>query len=172
MGLAAFLLAAAGPTGPVGVYVPVAMGLAGAVSGAFFVAVGAAAVRRVPEEQTSAAAAALSAFRQLGGVFGIILFGAMATIVARARFRGAVAGREDAVEQASSMSFGIVPEGADRALSAAAADASFFAHAVVTAVIGAGALAVGGAILRRLFKDDRSMSRRARRRSGTQDADP
>ena len=172
MGLAAFLLAAAGPTGPVGVYVPVAMGLAGAVSGAFFVAVGAAAVRRVPEEQTSAAAAALSAFRQLGGVVGITLFGAMATIVARARFRGAIAGREDAVARASSVSFGVVPEGADQALAAASADASFFAHTVVMAVIGAGALAVGGGILLSLFKADRSMSRRARRRSGTQDAEP
>ncbi len=151
IGLSALAMGLAGRAGPVAGYLLPAMGLAGAVNGAFFVGAGAAAVTRIPEERTSTAAASLSVSRHLGSAFGIAVFGALATLVAKARFRSAIAGRRDAAAQVSSMSFGTAPEGVDGALTAAHSDASLFAFGVVMIVIGAGALVVGALLVRLLL---------------------
>ena len=152
MGIAALLLGRSGPATPIGGYLLWGLALTGGITGALFVAASAAAVSGVPEAQTSAAAASLSASRQLGGVFGITLFGALGAIVTRARFRSAIGNPQDVAEHVSSMNFGVVPEGVDRALAAAASDASFFAFGAVMIVIGVGALVVGGLVLRLLFR--------------------
>ena len=151
VGLSALLISMADRAMPVAGYLPAAMVLAGVVNGAFFVGAGTAAVSRFPDDQTSTAGASLSVSRHLGVAFGIAVFGALATMVARARFRSAIAGRQDAAELVSSMSFGAPPEGIDGAMAAAHSDASFFAFGVVMIVIGVCALIVGGLVLRSLF---------------------
>ena len=150
VGVSALLMSLAGRGMPETGYLLAAMGLAGAVHGAFFVGAGAAAVSTFPEHRTSTGAASLSVSRHLGSGFGIAVFGALATLVAQTRFRSAIADGRDAAAQVSSMSFGVAPEGVDGALAAAHSEASLFAFGVVMIVIGACALAVGGLVARML----------------------
>ena len=132
-------------------FMPVGMGLAGLANGAFFVGAGAAAVTVIPEERTSTAGASLSVARHLGSAFGIAVFGALATLVTRARFGSAGAGSPDAAGKVSSVSFGAAPEGVDAAVAAAHSDASLAAFPVVMIVIGACALAAGARAARSLL---------------------
>lgn len=151
IGLSALLMSLAGLASPMIAYLVVAMALAGAVHGGFFVGAGAAASTRVPEDRTSTAGASLSVSRHLGSGFGIAVFGALATLVTRARIRTAgVAIPQDTETPVSSMSFGAPPDGVDGALAVAHADASLAAFTVVMAVIGVFALAVGGLVVRLL----------------------
>ena len=148
VGLSALLMSLAGRSTA---FLPVGMGLAGLANGAFFVGAGAAAVTVIPEERTSTAGASLSVARHLGSAFGIAVFGALATLVTRARFGSAGAGSPDAAGKVSSVSFGAAPEGVDAALAAAHSDASLAAFPVVMIVIGACALAAGARAARSLL---------------------
>ena len=151
IGLSALLMSLAGLVSPVVAYLVVAMALAGAVHGGFFVGAGAAASTRVPEDRTSTAGASLSVSRHLGSGFGIAVFGALATMVTRARIRPAIADHPDAEALVSSMSFGAPPEGIDAALAAAHTDASLTAFGLVMVVIGVCSLAVGALVVRLLL---------------------
>ena len=155
IGVSALLMSLSGRVIPDAGYLLSGMALAGVVNGAFFVGAGAAAVGTFPEAQTSTGAASLSVSRHLGSAFGIAVLGALATMVTRARFRTAIADRQDADALVSSTSFGAASEGLDGALAAAHSDASFFAFGVVMIVIGACALAVGGLTIRWLLRGAR-----------------
>ena len=150
IGLSALLMSVSGLVGPAVGYLVVAMALAGAVHGGFFVGAGAAAATRVPEDRTSTAGASLSVSRHLGSGFGIAVFGSLATMLTRARTRTALAGHRDADEFVSSLSFGAPPEGVEGTLAAAHADASLAAFSVVMVVIGVCSLVVGGLVVRLL----------------------
>ena len=151
IGLSALLMSISGLAVPGLGYLVVAMALAGAAHAGFFVGAGTAAATRVPEDRTSTAGASLSVSRHLGSAFGIAVFGALATMVTRARLRTAVAGHQDAEALISSMSFGAPPEGIEGALAAAHLDASLTAFVVVMAVIGVCTLVVGGLLARLLL---------------------
>ena len=151
IGLSALLMSLAGLVSPVVGYLVVAMALAGAVHGGFFVGAGAAASTRVPEDRTSTAGASLSVSRHLGSGFGIAVFGALATMVTRARMWPAIADHPDAEALVSSMSFGASPDGIETAVAAAHLDASLTAFGQVMAVIGICSLAVGALVVRMLL---------------------
>ena len=152
LAVAALILGQADAGAPWAGYVAMGLALMGVLNGVVFVISSASAVSSVPEEHISAAAAALPAARQLGGVFGVTLSGVLATVVTRARLRSTLPDTEIAAEHVSAMSFGVLPEGADRALSAAASDASFFAFSTVLIVICVCSLAVGALVFRTLFR--------------------
>lgn len=151
IGLSALLMSLAGLTASVVGFLVVAMALAGAIHGGFFVGAGAAAATRVPEDRTSTAGASLSVSRHLGSGFGIAVFGALATMMTRARLRTEVAGHPETDMLVSSTSFGAPPEGLEATLAAAHLDASFAAFSVVMVVIGVVSLAVGALVVRLLL---------------------
>ena len=131
LAVAGCLLGLAGSASPLAGYVMVGLVLVGLVNGVFFVISSTTAVSTAPEAQTSSAAASLPATRQLGGVFGVTVSGAIATIVARYRLRSLLPETGETVAYISDISFGVVPEGADRVAAAATSDAAYYGHTVV-----------------------------------------
>lgn len=151
IGLSALLMSLAGLTASVVGFLVVAMALAGAVHGGFFVGAGTAASTRVPEDRTSTAGASLSVSRHLGSGLGIAVFGALATMVTRARLRTEIADHGEAEMLVSSTSFGAPPEGLEATLATAHLEASLTAFSVVMVVIGVVSLAVGALVVRLLL---------------------
>lgn len=146
LALAALTMGQAGPGTSLAGYVAIGLALVGLLNGYFFVISSASVVSRAPEAQASAASASLPAARQLGGVFGVTMAGALASVVTRARLRSSLPDPERAAEDVAAMSFGLIPDGTDRIVAGAALDAAFFAYTVVMIAVAASAL-VGGAAM-------------------------
>ena len=140
LALAALTMGQAGPGAPLAGYVAVGLALVGMLNGYFFVISSASVVSRAPEAQASAASASLPAARQLGGVFGVTMAGALASVVTRARLRSSLPDTGPAAEAISAVSFGVVPDGTDHVVAGAATDAAFFAYTVVMMAVAAAAL--------------------------------
>lgn len=150
LALAALLLGRAGPGTAIAGYIAFGLILVGLLNGLFFVVSSATAVSRAPEDQSSAAAAALPAARQLGGVFGIAMSGSLATMVTRVRLHRLLPGTDGLTGPIQEVGFGVVPEGADRVISAAAPEAAYFGYSAVMLGIAAAAIALAGVVWRLL----------------------
>ena len=145
--LAACLLALAGPDTPLAGSVASGLVLVGLLNGMFFVVSSTTAVSRAPEGQTSSAAATLPATRQLGGVFGVTVSGAIATIVTRRHFRSLLPESGEGAGYVSEIGFGAVPEGAGGAVVAAASEAAFSGYSLVMLALAACAAVAAPAVL-------------------------
>lgn len=152
LALAALMLGQAGPATPLAGYVAMGLALVGLLNGYFFVISSASVVSRAPEAQASAASASLPAARQLGGVFGVTMAGALAAVVTRARIRSSLPAPEQAAEEAYAVSFGVVPDGTGQLVALVATDAAFFAYTVVMIAVAVSALVGCAAVFLLLFR--------------------